>query len=839
MFIFSGAFHYFRCPKELWRDRFVKMKAAGLNTVETYVPWNYHEAEMPASLEDYSKLDLTEFIDWLKMAEDEFDFYVIVRPGPYICAEWDGGGFPQWLLTKRPKDFGERMWLRSDEPNFVAWSKHWMDAVAKVVAPHQLTHRERGKTGVILWQIENEYDFAAQPDAVKINYINALAHWSREDGIDVPLITCVTARVDYRADPFIKQNVVETRNVYPGFKLETMKQHLDVLHKYQPDKFGMITELQGGWFANVGGKLSTEQGFTAEQITHVTLLAMESGITSMNYYMFFGGTNFGDRAARGITTTYDYDAPIHECGGVGDRYAAVSAIGQMLKEHGPRLARSEIEKSQDDSPVVVRRAQDGSRYVFVRNEHHEAGQHGKLRLLNGPELTHELPPFGAKVAYVEKSGTIEWLPKPVVLPARPEQSELPKPITINEVLSRDEPQQQEFRPIQHGQTLEDLGVFDSRFVFYQLAAGRTSTDDVLAVDVPPGDAIVAMMDGQVLKTRRGKHTWHVDFPTDSRRAPVTLLYENSGHANGSIRMEQRKGLTNFGVVPRTSSSTELRQWRMLEMPDDFSTSDLASRTEVKPDFDDSGWPAVDVERKGKLRRPNSRAIYRISIKLSDTEAAAPRRLIFGGIDDEGWIFVNGEQIAHTTDWEQEHAVGVNGKLHAGTNVIAVVVNNTGGTGGLSDGVSLEPIVPRGNLLTDVQVCTVLVSARKQWWSESLDESAWQKSDIHHSPATAPDGQPLLRWYRMHFSLSASSPKMWTPWKLRIDATGNGFVYLNGHALGRYWQVGPQREFYLPECWLSRGDGKENVIALSLRQTDEPPALRAAEISVYADLCEKR
>src|SRR5689334_16352491 len=104
-FVYSGAFHYFRCPKELWRDRFATMKRAGLNTVETYVAWNWHEPDMPGSLDDYSKLDMTDLVDWLKMATDEFGFNVILRPGPYICAEWEGGGYPQWLLTKRPKDF--------------------------------------------------------------------------------------------------------------------------------------------------------------------------------------------------------------------------------------------------------------------------------------------------------------------------------------------------------------------------------------------------------------------------------------------------------------------------------------------------------------------------------------------------------------------------------------------------------------------------------------------------------------------------------------------------------------------------------------------------------------
>src|SRR5271154_848711 len=102
VFIYSGAFHYFRCPKELWPDRFQKIKDAGFNCVETYVPWNYCEQQMPSGTNDFSKVDLKDLDDWLTMAE-HYGFYIIVRPGPYICAEWATGGFPQWLLTKKPE----------------------------------------------------------------------------------------------------------------------------------------------------------------------------------------------------------------------------------------------------------------------------------------------------------------------------------------------------------------------------------------------------------------------------------------------------------------------------------------------------------------------------------------------------------------------------------------------------------------------------------------------------------------------------------------------------------------------------------------------------------------
>jgi len=97
----------------------------------------------------------------------------------------------------------------------------------------------------------------------------------------------------------------------------------------------------------------------------------------------------------------------------------------------------------------------------------------------------------------------------------------------------------------------------------------------------------------------------------------------------------------------------------------------------------------------------------------------------------------------------------------------------------------------------------------------------------------------VTWYRMEFDLPATPKNIWVPWRAALDASGNGFVYLNGHALGRLWEVGPQREFYLPECWLKFRAGEKNVLVICLRSTERGSQLRAAEIAPYADQAERR
>jgi hypothetical protein len=102
VFLYGGAFLFFHTPRELWRYRFQKIKDAGFNMVETYVPWNYHEREAPSGPGDFSKVDLSELEAWMDMAE-EFDHHIIIRPGPYIRAEWTGGGpKPKWARMRLP-----------------------------------------------------------------------------------------------------------------------------------------------------------------------------------------------------------------------------------------------------------------------------------------------------------------------------------------------------------------------------------------------------------------------------------------------------------------------------------------------------------------------------------------------------------------------------------------------------------------------------------------------------------------------------------------------------------------------------------------------------------------
>src|SRR5205814_7188621 len=141
-------------------------------------------------------------------------------------------------------------------------------------------------------------------------------------------------------------------------------------------------------------------------------------------------------------------------------------------------------------------------------------------------------------------------------------------------------------------------------------------------------------------------------------------------------------------------------------------------------------------------------------------AAAPWRVEFGRIDDEGWVFLNGQEVGHTTDWSHPQTIDLREKLHTGKNSLAVLVHNEDGPGGLGRGVTLEPLASTGHILDKLQICTELTSAVERWCNESLNDSSWQKSSLGTDARERSD--TLLRWYRIRFAIPASDPKIWAP-----------------------------------------------------------------------------
>ena len=308
--ILSGALHYFRVHPDDWADRIHKARLMGLNTIETYVPWNAHEPQEGQWRAD-GPLDLDRF---LRAIADE-GMHAIVRPGPYICAEWDNGGLPAWLFTD------PEVGIRRSEPKFVAALQRYLQNVLDIVRPLQIT--EGGP--VVLVQVENEY--GAYGDDTE--YLQQLADAIRDAGITVPLMT-----VDQPEDEMLENGSLPGVLKTASFGSRS-RERLATLRRHQPTGPLMCSEFWDGWFDSWGGHHHTTP--VAESAAELDeLLALGA---SVNVYMFHGGTNFGftnganDKGVyQPIVTSYDYDAPLDEAGEPTEKYWA---FRDVIAKHAP------------------------------------------------------------------------------------------------------------------------------------------------------------------------------------------------------------------------------------------------------------------------------------------------------------------------------------------------------------------------------------------------------------------------------------------------------------------------------------------------------------------------
>lgn len=312
--VYSGAMHYFRIPHEYWEDRLLKLKAAGFNTVETYVAWNMHEPkEGEFCFEGQS--DVVRFIE----AAQKVGLFVIVRPGPYICAEWDFGGFPAWLLKY------DDLRLRCYSEPYVSLVKQYFDVLLPKLAPLQVTNGGP----ILMMQVENEYGSYASDK----KYLRFLRDLMRENGINVPLFTSDgESRYHLSGGSLPEEFKVVNFGSYPDNGFRDLK-------TYQPDKPLMCGEQWCGWFDHFFEKHHHSNAAYTKKTMPKMLNGFFEADANFNFYMFHGGTNFGYMAGANYanvyqptTTSYDYDAPLNEYGDYTLKYYIMRDL--LCKQQG-------------------------------------------------------------------------------------------------------------------------------------------------------------------------------------------------------------------------------------------------------------------------------------------------------------------------------------------------------------------------------------------------------------------------------------------------------------------------------------------------------------------------
>src|SRR3954463_3973865 len=350
VYLWSGEIHPYRLPSpDLWRDVLQKMKANGYNGVSIYVDWAYHSPK--PGVYDFSGVrDLDRFLD---MA-NQLGIYVIARPGPYINAEVDAGGFPGWLTTKAGT-------ARTNNAAYMSYTDEYQSHIDPILARHQLTN----DTGtVILYQIENEYA-SNVTSQTGIQYMKHLYDKARSDGISVPIIHNDKGRNGFwtpgaftGADGLAGPNLYGFDG-YPGGTCSTNGSPGTPATPpdwgyfgtggatggatASPNTPGAMIEFGGGWFDPWGDQLFGGAGYPClaarqnggyEREYYLTALA--NGIKIQNIYMTFGGTSWGWLPAPVVYTSYDYGAAWDEARQARvDKVSAMKAMGYMVQSVAP------------------------------------------------------------------------------------------------------------------------------------------------------------------------------------------------------------------------------------------------------------------------------------------------------------------------------------------------------------------------------------------------------------------------------------------------------------------------------------------------------------------------
>lgn len=367
VFIRSGAFHYFRTPGvELAKDRFMKLKAAGYNTIDIYFNANYH-----SKIEN--ECDFSDIKDVRKVLEvaKEVGLYIIARPGPFINAEVNAGGLPFWLLKNKKVIPRNRIGSEYHySPDYMKFVTKWYDQIIPVI---------KGFDNVIAFQIENEY----ATDDMDESYMKELYQMARKGGITCPIFH----NDAYNAGLWANVVDIYACDIYPyinpnqnwkqdHFCFDTIDNLEEMVRCFKDDAPIFIAEMQGGWFDKwdgIGYKAMRE-ALGDEHINIMTKTAISQGTTMFNHYMAIGGTSWNDLACDEVYTSYDFCSGIDEYGNIQPNFYKAKEINYFIRSFGLNNtdmigSRGNILDNEQENVYAVKRfdCENKCHWLFVRN----------------------------------------------------------------------------------------------------------------------------------------------------------------------------------------------------------------------------------------------------------------------------------------------------------------------------------------------------------------------------------------------------------------------------------------------------------------------------------------
>ncbi|MBN1897960.1 MAG: beta-galactosidase [Spirochaetes bacterium] len=858
LILFGGEFHYFRTPKALWEDRLTKIKQAGCNLVTTYIPWNFHEEE-EGKLNWEQDRDLPHF---LRLCE-KFGMYVIIKPGPYICAEWDFGGFPHWLLEKDVP-------LRLPDEKYLKIVKEWYVEVAKIIKPFLITNGGN----IVLIQVENEYDHLIEmSEELTISqkeareYLLTLLKFNREAGIDVPAFTnegmCI-----------LGTEIINTHTYYPNipwiwmWEFNDFDRKIEESRRVQPDKPLMILELETGWFAQFDKPIYNVE---TEVMDAITKTVIAYGASVFNYYMMAGGTSFpywpakGDYGGIGICTTFDFGAaPVREWGEIHEKYHLARKFSYFLRSFPSLIFEGETSYQGIDfnkgGEEIVR---IGSMQISKQNNFDASFENIKIMMRRFPEgavvLIRNLEDE-KKIIRVKLDSTV--LKEKVLFPqtdmSLPKKTCLLLPVdfyvgnntrlvySTSEIIARKTIDKKEHFIFQGKDSIQGEMVVDCPETI-EVVEGRAkistfnkkckrinySHSKMTILKVGPAyfiilpekeadklwieDDLIMLSDFNYLKNiKKSKNGIMLNF-TDGHGKNKIIIWSGKKikdikFDNKKISFKQIKGRYEIVRDTKVKSKNSIKwnsQWRY--------TTDSK---EKNVDFNDKNWITLNASTPLEKARLFDHGYfwYRTDFILPKTEEARIR--INSNNMDRFTVYVNGRfRWIGIGSPELEIA----DLVKEGKNIIAVCYENAYHTkahphegpikklSGLYSPVEIkwkESGKEKKSIVKEWRVQEQMGGVNKKYFSPDLDDSHWITIPTSQKYVFQEDVGNII-WLRRKFKFNKE--KDWEcPAYLEIsDLSDRCLIYVNGFLLGRYENVGPQHRFYIPENLLK----KDNLITL--------------------------
>ncbi|MCL1632790.1 beta-galactosidase [Sporolactobacillus sp. CPB3-1] len=855
-FIYSGEFEYWRLPSpSLWKDVLQKMKANGFNAVTIYFNWGYHSPKK--GVYDFSGIrDVNRLLDMAK----EAGLYVIARPGPYVNAETDAGGFPNWLTKEEGK-------VRNSDPAYTAAYEEWLSHIDPIIKKHLIT-----KGGnVILYQVENEY---GSGDA---DYMQNIIDKVKADGIDVPTFH---NQQDGPGSQWASGTGAPDMYAFDSYTktLGNLKTNFGDAHKYAPNSPIFVAELGNGWFDPWGGVGydAMRQKFNADYQNVVYKNIIGEGATLLSYYMTYGGTSWGYLPFPGVYTSYDYGAAISENRTIDAKTAGQKRIAYMLDAVKPIYETDSLSEGPmaDNASIRLAKLQNPktqTQFYILRHEQADSTNNDEVSLnINSADVNKTVPvtlngQAGKILIANYKFGHQKLVYSTAEMMTN--YSNRGKDVAVfysqkgdkNEtVLKFDRKPQVNVRSGKVDyQWNEKEGYLTLSNQYQGLAqvdirSGRQNLMLLLGTDDEAGQlwqqkthAGTILESGSYLvrsASVKGR-TLALTGDTDKRTtlkvyAPdfvktVTWNGERvrARTVNGSLEVDLA------GPDTRKVSLPKLTTWRYQE-----------ASPETELNFDDSQWTIADHTTTNSNTKPTTLPVL-YSDDYGFHHGNVWFRGHFNGSGNETGIKLYGSSGSHGA-----YSVWLNGKFLGSAdgrktftfpedavkkdqdNVVSVMVTNMGheenwgitptfkNARGLREAslqgtdVSNETIQWRiqgnqgGEDLKDTARGAYnyggLYGERNGWTLPGYRDSAWRKVSLPNN-----QGEAGVGWYRNSFDLNI--PKNYdVPIALKItdDPSYNyrAYIYVNGWLYGQYINnLGPQHEFYLPSGLLNE-HGKNNI-----------------------------